>query len=66
MLRRGVEIPLKDEGQSIAFQKKLSRLKDTDFKVKLGSILEDDIREYYATHKFRFLQEKLASIFLQV
>jgi hypothetical protein len=64
MLRRGIEIPLKHEGQSIAFQKKLSRLRDTDFKVKLGSILEDDIREYYLTHKFHFLEEKLASIFL--
>ena len=62
MLRRGVEIPVRDEGQSIAFQKKLARLKDRDFKVKLGSILEDDIREYYVTHRFHFLQERLASI----
>ena len=62
MLRMGVEIPLKDKGQYIAFQKKLSRLKDIDFKVKLGSILEDEIREYYVTHRFHFLQEKLASI----
>jgi hypothetical protein len=66
MLRRGIEIPLKDKGEFIAFQKKLARLKDGDFKVKLGSILEDDIREYYATHRFSFLQEKLASMFLQV
>jgi len=64
MLRRGVEIPLKDKGQYIAFQKKLSRLKDIDFKVKLGSILEDDIRKYYVTQRFRLLQEKLASIVL--
>ena len=64
MLRRGVEIPFKDKGQYIAFQKKLTRLKDIDFKVKLGSILEDDIRKYYATQKFRFLQDKLASIIL--
>ncbi|MBW1860389.1 MAG: nucleotidyl transferase AbiEii/AbiGii toxin family protein [Deltaproteobacteria bacterium] len=63
MLRRGVTIPLKDEGQSIALQKKLARLKDTDFKVKLGSIIEDDTREYYTTHRFGFLQEKLASMF---
>ena len=64
MLRRGVEIPFKDKGQYIAFQKKLTRLKDIDFKVKLGSILEDDIRKYYVTQKFRFLQDKLASIIL--
>jgi len=63
MLRRGVEIPPMDERQSIAFQKKLARLKDRDFKVKLGSILENDIREYYVTHRLRFLQEKLTSTF---
>ncbi len=64
MLRRGVEIPFKDKGQYIAFQKKLTRLKERDFKVKLGSILEDDIRKYYVTQRFRFLQEKLTSIIL--
>lgn len=62
MLRRGIEMPFKDERQSIAFQKKIVLLKDRDFKVKLGSILEEDVREYYATHRFRFLQEKLAAI----
>lgn len=61
MIRRGIEITLKDKAQSIALQKKLARLKDSDFKVKLGSILEDDIREYYVANRFRFLQEKLAS-----
>jgi len=64
MLRRGVEILFKDEGQSIAFQKKLVLLTDSDFKVKLGSILENDIRDYYVTHRFRLLQEKLVSIVL--
>ncbi len=64
MLRRGVEIPLMDEGQSIAFQKKLARLKDRDFKVKLGSIIENDVREYYVSHRFRLLEEKLASMVL--
>ena len=63
MLRRGVEIPLLDERQAIAFQKKLARLNDRDFKVKLGSVLENDIRDYYVTDRFGFLKEKLASIF---
>jgi len=62
LLRRGVEFSFTDERQSVAFQKKLAGLKDRDFKVKLGSILEDEIREYYVTHRFHFLQEKLASI----
>ncbi len=64
MIRRGVDMPLNDQRQLTAFRKMLSRLKDRDFKVKLGSIIEDDIREYYVTNRFRFLQEKLASISL--
>ena len=62
MLRRGVEISFLDKEKTIALQKKLGQLKDNDFKVKLGSILEDDIRDYYVTNRFRFLQEKLLSI----
>ena len=59
MIRRGVEIPRMDEKQSIAFRKKLTLLKDRDFIVKLGSILENDTRDYYIANRFRFLQEKL-------
>ena len=33
-----------------------------DFKVKLGSIVEDDTREYYATNRFSYLEEKLTSL----
>lgn len=62
MLRRGVEIPPMDERQSMAFQKKLARLKDRDFKVKLGSILENDIRDYYVANRFGYLKEKIASM----
>jgi len=64
MVRRGVEIPLKEEKESIAFREKLSLLKDQDFKVKLGSIIENDSREYYIANRFRFLEEKLVSIAL--
>lgn len=63
MLRRGVEIPLLDERQAIAFQKKHERLKDRDFKVKLGSVLENDILDYYTANRFDYLKEKFASIF---
>jgi len=59
MLRRGVEIPRMDEKQSIAFRKKLALLKERDFKVKLGSILETDARDYYIANRFHYLQEKL-------
>ncbi len=62
LLRRGVELPAKIGKQIIAFQKKLGRFKDRDFKVKLGSILENDIRTYYITQRFRYLEEKLHSM----
>ena len=64
LLRRGIELPAKTGKQIIAFQKKLSRFKDRDFKVKLGSILENDIRNYYITHRFSYLEERLASMLL--
>ena len=62
LLRRGVELPAKTGKQIISFQKKLSRFKDQDFKVKLGSILENDIRNYYITQRFSYLEEKLHSM----
>jgi hypothetical protein len=64
MLRRGIELPLLADKQSIAFQRKLARFKERDFKVKLGSILESDIRDYYASHRFGYLQEKLTSMMI--
>jgi len=62
LLRRGVELPAKTGKQIIAFQKKLSRFKDRDFKVKLGSIPENDIRAYHITQRFSYLEEKLHSM----
>ena len=64
MVRRGIEIPLRDKKQSVAIQKKIALLKEKDFQVKLGSILEKNVRDYYVNHRFRFLQEKLDSLVL--
>ena len=60
MLRRGVELPALTRRQSNEFQKKLARFKERDFKVKLGSILENEIRNYYVKQRFSYLEEKLA------
>jgi hypothetical protein len=65
LLRRGVALHFKDYGAFMAFQKKLDHLTERDFKVKLGSILESDLREYYVRNKFSYLKEKLASIALK-
>jgi hypothetical protein len=62
LLRRGVEMPIQVGRQLTAFRKRLSRLKDTDFRVKLASTLESDMRDYYISHRFSYLKEKLASI----
>ena len=62
MLRRGIDLPTLTDKQALALKKKLSRFKERDFKVKLGSILESDIREYYSTYRFGYLEEKLASM----
>jgi uncharacterized protein YicC (UPF0701 family) len=61
LLRRGVELPEGVAGQSGALFRKLSRLKDNDFKVKLGSILESDVQNYYIQNRFSYLEEKLIS-----
>jgi len=60
LLRRGVELAVKAGRETTEFQKKLARLKNRDFTVKLGSILESDIRDYYVMHRFSYLEEKLA------
>jgi hypothetical protein len=62
LLRRGLALPDFNKKQFSQFQKKLKSLKEIDFKVKLGSILESGIREYYLTHRFSYLQEKLATL----
>ena len=62
LLRRGVELPTLTNRQFKEFQKKLLRFKERDFKVKLGSILENEIRNYYVEQRFGFLQEKFASM----
>ena len=59
LLRRGVELPNLAGKQLIELREKLAGLKDRDFKVKLGSILENDIRNYYIVHKFSYLEEKI-------
>ncbi|HUU41633.1 MAG TPA: nucleotidyl transferase AbiEii/AbiGii toxin family protein [Desulfatiglandales bacterium] len=62
LLRRGVELPAQAGKQLTEVQKKLASLGDIDFKVKLGSILESDIRDYYIANRFGYLEEKLASM----
>jgi predicted nucleotidyltransferase component of viral defense system len=62
LLRRGIEFPALTGSQSQVFQKKLTRFKDRDFKVTLGSILEGDVRDYYISQRFNYLRGKLSPL----
>jgi hypothetical protein len=62
LLRKGVALNINDKGKILSFREKISRLKDRDFKVKLGSILEVPMRQYYVQHRFSFLEGKLSSL----
>ena len=59
LLRRGIQLPELDNASWSEFKQKLSRFKKTDFKVKLGSILESDIRSYYDAQGSTYLKETL-------
>ncbi|MGD9107495.1 MAG: hypothetical protein PVJ87_11720, partial [Desulfobacterales bacterium] len=65
LVRRGVNLPVGSDREVAELLKKITRFKDIDFRVKLGSILEEDIREYYVENRFSFLEEKLAAMILK-
>ncbi len=54
LVRRGIQLP-KDKNVLIQMGKKLHSLTLNDIRVKLGSLLTDEIRQYYVTHGFEFL-----------
>ena len=62
LLRRGIAFPANIDDVAVEFRHKLFGFKEMDFKVKLGSIVESDTREYYATNRFSYLEEKLTSL----
>ncbi|UCF65756.1 MAG: nucleotidyl transferase AbiEii/AbiGii toxin family protein [bacterium] len=60
LLRRGIpfpELPVKTFSQLLHL---IEGFSEREFKVTLGSVLEPDIREYYVTHRFSYLLEKLS------
>jgi predicted nucleotidyltransferase component of viral defense system len=59
LLRRGIGLPLMDTARLEKMQARVGRFKEKDFKVGLGSILESDMRAYYAANGFAFLKERL-------
>lgn len=64
LVRRGAKLPIGSGGRLVELREKMAKFKDRDFKVKLGSILEKDIRAYYIENRFSFLDAKLAAMSL--
>ena len=62
LIRRGIDLPLNSDREVADLKNKITGLKDMDFRVKLGSILEKDFRSYYNENKFSFLEEKLTAM----
>lgn len=62
LLRKGIPFPKMEPAQVKKTLSNIVRLKDLDFKVKLGSILEKEAREYYSERKFSYLKEKLEGL----
>ncbi len=61
LIRKGVSIPKLSPKQLSEFKKVLGSFKERDFKVKLGSILEGNIRQYYIKNRFSYLREMIVN-----
>ena len=62
LIRRGVRLAVASAAEADALETKVASLRDIDFRVKLGSILEEDYREYYIENGFSLLKKKLAMV----
>ena len=59
LLRKGTALPKLKEGERARVKEIVVGFKERDFKVKLGSILDRDTREFYIKNKFEFLLGRL-------
>jgi hypothetical protein len=62
LLRRGIDLPQEAMEKIEVLLKKVDGFTEKDFKVKLGSIVEAEFRDYYAANRFGFLKEKLTAM----
>ena len=58
-VRKGIDVNL-PEVEKKKVLKKLKGFKKRDFDVKLGGILQPELRDYYRRQKFAYLEEKLS------
>jgi hypothetical protein len=58
LLMRGIELPKDKNKLELALQI-INNFKEQEYKVTLGSILEEKDRKYYLENRFKFLKEEL-------
>ncbi len=61
LLRQGISMPNIPDADKAKLITRVQGFKSNDFKVKLGSVLESDIRVYYNENQFEYLIRKLES-----
>jgi hypothetical protein len=59
LLRKGISLPKITKERQVLLKDKVSSFRMNDFKVKLGSLIEDEMRHYYVKNHFRYLLEKI-------
>lgn len=59
LLRQGISLPDLPHADKKKMIARLNGFTEDDFKVKLGSVLESDIRTYYIENRFSYLRRKL-------
>ena len=62
LLRQGVLLPELAKSEISKLMNRVDGFKAKDFKVKLGSVVESDIRKYYIENRFNFLRQKLRAL----
>jgi predicted nucleotidyltransferase component of viral defense system len=59
LLRKGITLPEMTMEDKSLLKKCLKSFRENDLKVKLVSILDEEMRSYYIKNHFRYLEEKL-------
>ena len=59
LLCKGISLPQMSDEKKELLKKQLNSFGMNDFKVKLGSILENELRKYYVENRFHYILNKI-------
>jgi predicted nucleotidyltransferase component of viral defense system len=62
LLRLGILLPELTKNEISKLVQRIDGFKVNDFKVKLGSVVESDMRKYYIENRFSFLKQKFRAL----